>query len=363
MRWQSRLGERSPCPGYHRRMAGFLELDGSMGEGGGQVLRTALALALVTGRPLALSRIRAGRSRPGLLRQHLTAVQAAATIGDAQVEGAEPGSQHLVFQPRRRRQGSFRFDVGSAGSALLVVQTVLPALLVGAGEVELVVAGGTHNPSAPPYEFFARAYVPVLQEMGARVECELVRHGFHPAGGGCVRISVRAVPALAPPSLRTRGPSSARRGTILLANLPRHIALRETAVVQARLGWQEAEIEVRDVVAHGPGNAVLLEVQHATAREVVCAFGRRGVRAEEVAGEAVHALEAYLHSDAPVGEHLADQLLLPMAIAGGGTLRAVAWSSHARTNAEVIARFLSVGFTAEAEAGGAVTVTCRPGAG
>ena len=162
----------------------MLLIDGSQGEGGGQILRTALGLSLVTGTAFRIEKIRAGRAKPGLLRQHLTAVNAATVIGDALVDGAELGSPALVFRPRSVRPGAYRFAVGTAGSASLVLQTVLPPLLTAGASSILTLEGGTHNPWAPPFDFLARAFLPLLERMGAPVRAAIQRYGFYPAGGG-----------------------------------------------------------------------------------------------------------------------------------------------------------------------------------
>jgi RNA 3'-terminal phosphate cyclase (ATP) len=164
-------------------MADMLTIDGSQSEGGGQVLRSSLALSLVTGRPFAIENIRAGRKKPGLLRQHLTAVLAAAEVSAAEVEGAALASRRLLFRPGRVRAGDYAFRVGTAGSATLVLQTVLPALLLAEGESTLTLEGGTHNPMAPPVDFLENAYLPLVNRLGPRVKVQLVRPGFYPAGG------------------------------------------------------------------------------------------------------------------------------------------------------------------------------------
>src|SRR5262245_60443308 len=171
-------------------------IDGSQGEGGGQILRTALALSLVTGAPFRVEKIRAGRQKPGLLRQHLTAVTAAVEIGGAAVEGATLGSRELSFRPGSVRPGAYRFAVGTAGSAALVLQTVLPALLTATGPSTVVVEGGTHNPHAPPFDFLALAFLPLLARMGARAQATLDRPGFYPAGGGQLTVEITPAPAL-----------------------------------------------------------------------------------------------------------------------------------------------------------------------
>lgn len=309
-----------------------LRIDGAEGEGGGQVVRTALGLSLVTGRAVRLVNIRARRERPGLRRQHLTAVEAAARIGSARVEGARVGSTELDFAPGAVRPGDHAFDVGSAGSVTLVLQTVLPALLLADAPSRVTLFGGTHNPLAPPFEFLSRVFLPALARMGARVRVELLRHGFFPAGGGEVRAVVDPAP-LAPLHLAERGGVVRRRAVALVSNLPLSIAERELRTV----GWEDSE--ARPVESAGPGNVVMLEVASEHASELVTAFGRKGLPAEHVAAAALAEAERYLAADVPVGEHLADQLMVPVALAGG-CFRTVPLSSHARTNARVIERFL-----------------------
>jgi len=328
----------------------MITLDGSMGEGGGQVLRTALALSLVTGQPFVIDRIRAGREKPGLKRQHLTAVQAATEVGDAKVEGAELGSSRLAFQPGRVRGGSFQFAIGTAGSTTLVLQTVLPALLVADAPSTIVLSGGTHNPLAPPFDFLSLAFVPVLRAMGASIDLRLVRHGFAPAGGGALAATIGPA-RLTPVQLLHRGASRLPRARALIAQIPRSVAERELNIVQRRLGLHPEELHVEQVDSHGPGNMLLLELPNELTTEVIGVPGERGTSAEQVAERACAQARTFLATDAPVGEHLADQLLIPMAMAGGGAFRTVAPSPHTRTNAEVIERFLPVHFDVREAAG------------
>jgi RNA 3'-terminal phosphate cyclase (ATP) len=327
----------------------MLVIDGSQGEGGGQILRTALSLSLVTGRPFRIDNIRAGRPKPGLLRQHLTAVQAAAQIGQADVRGAALGSGRLDFTPHAVRAGEHHFDVGTAGSTTLVLQTVLPALLTAPQPSWLSLAGGTHNPFAPPFDFLALTFLPLLGRLGPRVEAKLERPGFYPAGGGQLSVTVAPAPALGGFELLARGAVRRRCARALVANLPRHIAERELRVVRDRLGWEAGELHVEDVAdARGPGNVLLLEVESEYITEVFTAFGERGVRAEAVAEKAAEEAGRYLAAGVPVGEHLADQLLLPLALAGGSAkfnfaptaYRTLALSQHARTNIDVLREFL-----------------------
>lgn len=336
----------------------MLSIDGTFGEGGGQVLRTSLGLSLVTGRPFTLTDIRGGREKPGLLRQHLACVRAAAAIGDAEVEGDTLGSRAIVFRPRRIRAGEHAVSVGSAGSALLVIQCVLPALLVADGPSRLVVEGGTHNSAAPPFDFVERVFLPVLADMGARVTATLERHGFHPAGGGRVVIEVEPA-ALRPVERLERGEIVRVSARALAAGLPAHVAARELRVIGERLGLGREAMRVEEVPRPvGPGNAVIVEVLCASAAELVTGFGERRARAEDVAAGVADAVERWIASGVPVGEHLADQLLVPFGLAGGGRFRTGPPSLHATTNAAIVERFLPVAFT-WTDVGGATELACR----
>lgn len=336
----------------------MITLDGSIGEGGGQVLRSALSLSLVTGQPFVIERIRAARSKPGLQRQHLTAVLAAAEIGTARVEGAELGSLRLVFKPGRIRAGDHAFAIGTAGSTTLVLQTLIPALLRADGPSTLRLSGGTHNPLAPPFEFLVRCYGRALAAMGAGVQFQLVRHGFLPAGGGTIAVALGPA-TLLPLTLLQREPAGLPRARALLSQLPAQIGERELAVVRRRLGVHREQCHVEQVEAQCPGNMLLLEFPGRVVDEVIAVPGERGVPAEQVAEQACERALAFLASGAPVGEHLADQLLLPLALAGGGAFRTMAPSLHTTTNVQVIERFLPVRFTLREDGGSQVVEVAR----
>ncbi|SPE60197.1 RNA 3'-terminal phosphate cyclase [Verrucomicrobia bacterium] len=330
----------------------MITIDGSQGEGGGQILRTSLALSLVTGQPFRLERIRAGRQKPGLLRQHLTAVQAAKTVAVAEVIGAALGSQTLEFCPGAVTPGNYRFAVGTAGSATLVLQTILPPLLTTTGTSTLTLEGGTHNPFAPPFDFLAHCFVPLIRRMGPTIELELRRPGFFPAGGGKFHARIEPARQLARFDLLERGTVRQRQARAIISKLPAQVADRELAVVREQFGWREDECRVETVENPvGPGNALLLEIEAEYVTEVFTSFGERGRSAEEVAGEAGKAASAWLAANVPVDEHLADQLLLPMALAGGGSFRTVKPSLHSTTNAAIIQRFLPMEIRFEQETG------------
>ncbi len=337
----------------------MITIDGSMGEGGGQVLRSALGLSLVTGEPVLVEHVRAGRERPGLQRQHLAAVLAAAAVGDAAVEGAELGSQRVAFRPRRLRGGAHTFAIGTAGSTTLVLQTVLPGLWQASEPATIELLGGTHNPMAPPADFVQRAFAPVLHRMGASLQVELLRHGFYPAGGGQLRAAV-APAAWRPLELLDHQAPPRLRARIALAGIPEHVGEREGATLQRELGLRRDEVVIEGVPSSGPGNAVVVRLDFAGTSEVVTALGERDVRAEAVAQRVAREVKALIASRAPVGEHLADQLLIPLALAGGGAFRTVAPSRHTRTNVEVVERFLPVRFELRDDGDGTWVIAARP---
>jgi len=323
----------------------MIVLDGSVGEGGGQILRTSLSLALITGTPFRIERIRAKRAKPGLLRQHLTAVMAATEISSAQVEGAKLGSKELTFTPGPVRAGSYRFAVGSAGSAMLVLQTVLPALLRADAPSDLELEGGTHNPMAPSFEFLQRAFLPIVRRMGATVTTTLERMGFYPAGGGRARVHVEPTAQLTPIEILDRGAVQSLFGQASVAALPRHVAEREMKVLEQELGTKHGSMQRAVQVLDervGPANMLTVEVQSENVTELFTAYGQKGVRAEDVASHLAKDVKRYLNAEVPAGEYLADQLLLPMALAGKGAFLTIKPSTHTTTQAETIARFLDV---------------------
>lgn len=318
----------------------MIEIDGSRGEGGGQILRSALGLSLVTGEPFSIVRIRAKRKRPGLLRQHLTAVRAATAVGDAEVTGDELGSESLTFAPRSLGGGTFRFDVGSAGSASLVAQTVLPGLFAAEEPSELVVEGGTHNPLAPPFDFLRRSYLSVLNGVGARADARLERAGFYPRGGGRIRLEVHPS-RFGRIDLTEPGPLTRRRAVCALARLPEHVADRELDTLSSELALSEDELEVERLPDdEGPGNALRLELEHQWITLVFTSFGEKGLPAEQVAHALAKEVRRFQHAKVAVDAHLADQLLLPMALGEGGRFTTVAPTEHARTHAQIISLFL-----------------------
>lgn len=326
----------------------MIELDGAIGEGGGQILRTALSLSMITGQPFRIVNIRANRPKPGLMRQHLVAVQAAAEVCGADIGTTMVGAQTLEFAPNKIKGGEYRFAIGTAGSCTLVLQTLLPALLFADQPSVIHITGGTHNSMAPPAQFLQRAYARVLGDMGATMEIQLTRFGFYPAGGGEIVATVQPCQQLQPVELRTRGDRVTGYAESFVAGVPINVAKRELECVGVGMGWDVSQLLVRGLSGdQGPGNALLVTLEHQHVTDVFCAFGEKMVRAESVAKNVIAQVREYVASGAAVGEHLADQIMLPFALAGEGSFTTNRLSKHAMTNATVIKEFLPVEFRFE----------------
>ena len=299
--------------------ADMWKIDGGQGEGGGQVLRTALALSAIRGVPIEIHSIRARRKNPGLQAQHLTAVSALAEICGAQVEGATLGSQRVHFAPGAVRPGEYRFDVGTAGSTALVLQAILLPLAFARGASRIVLTGGTHVPWSPPIHYVREVWFPVLAEMGLSARLELLRWGFYPKGGGRVSVQIEGGVDLRPASLVARRGGPRLRGLSAVANLPRGIAERQRDQALRRLEaeGQQADIAVVEAEASGAGSFLILVADAGGLPVGFSALGERGKAAERVADEVVNALLDFLKTDAACDPHLADQLILSMGLASG----------------------------------------------
>jgi RNA 3'-terminal phosphate cyclase (ATP) len=320
----------------------MIEIDGSEGEGGGQMLRSSLSLSMCTDQAFRLKNVRAKREKPGLMRQHLTALQAAAAICDARVTGAEVGSGEITFEPGRVKPGDYQFAIGTAGSCTLVLQTVLPALLTAPGPSSIRITGGTHNKACPPVDFLQRTYLPLIERMGPRVQLDLVRHGFYPRGGGEILARITPSPRLSSITLMERGVRKGGYAEAYIAGIPMHVASRELEIVGKMLNWPGENLHIRGLSGEfGPGNALTITVEHEAITEVFTGFGEKGVSAESVAKRAVDAARSYLVSGAAVGPHLADQLLLPMALSGAGEFVTMPVTQHFESHVAIIKKFLN----------------------
>jgi RNA 3'-terminal phosphate cyclase (ATP) len=318
-------------------------VDGSEGEGGGQIVRNACALSLVTGEPFRITNIRGRRAKPGLMRQHVTAIEAACIIGNAECQGLSVGSTELTFRPGRVMPGDYRFAVGTAGSTGLVLQTIIMPLILADAPSRLVLEGGTHNMMAPPFEFIERCFLPVVNRMGPTVSVRLVRHGFYPRGGG--RIEVDIVPApMQPIDCIDRGALLSVSATALFAGLPFDIADREIQMARKLLDWPEEAFAVRQLPdSAGPGNVLLLQASYEHVTEIVTGFGQLGVPAQALAKTAANRMAGYQASVAFAGPYLQDQLLLPFALAGGGTFTTVKPSPHFLSACAIVEQFTGIG--------------------
>lgn len=314
----------------------MITIDGSEGEGGGQMVRNSCALSLVTGQPFHITNIRAKRSKPGLMRQHVTAVEAACVISGAECSGLAVGSSDLMFRPGQVAPGEYHFAVGTAGSTSLVLQTVLMPLLLADAPSRLVLEGGTHNMLAPPFDFIERTFLPVINRMGPQISARLVRHGFYPRGGG--RIEVDITPSsLAPIDCNRRGEFLGVSAKAVFTALPGEIAERMLERARRALpDWPDEAFALHQVPAdQGPGIILLLEARFAEVTEVVSGFGQLGVPAERLAKTSAARMKGYVEAKAFAGPYLADQLVLPFVLAGGGSFTTVKPSQHLLTAIEI----------------------------
>jgi RNA 3'-terminal phosphate cyclase (ATP) len=319
----------------------MLQLDGSIGEGGGQILRTALSLSLLTGKPFQLTHIRAGRKKPGLMRQHLVCVQAAKAIGQAKVTGDHLHSTELTFEPQTVQAGHYHFAIGSAGSTMLVLQTLLPVLMMQSQSSTLKIEGGTHNPLAPTLDFIQRGFLPAVAKIGIQVEVVASQAGFAPVGGGIVDVVIQPWTDRQILTLRERGALlavNAHAGVLNIAD--GNIAERELAILANLLPLNAQEYLPLQGI--GQGNTVLVEVVSAQHTEVFTALGEMGRPAEQIAKQLANQVKRYLSAADATDEHLADQLLLPLALGKGGEFSCRKISEHTRTQAAMIETFLPV---------------------
>lgn len=336
-------------------MSEFVTIDGSQGEGGGQILRTSLTLSAITGTEIEISKIRAGREKPGLKRQHLTCVKAVAEICGAKVSEAGVGSMNLEFAPGVIKGGEYRFDVGTAGSVTLVAQTVVPILLKADKPSTVTITGGTHVPHAPIWEFFEKTYLPELRRTGARIEAELVQPGFYPAAGGVVKLRIWPFDVekrLDRYDLTDLGPYRGGKVVGVVSHLPRSIAEAETGIVGGQLRELKLEHEVREVDSFGPGNYCYVQLDYERCSIVISAVGTYDKSRKCVANEVVRQVRDFLKAGKACEKHLADQLLVPLAVLVGRTyeycedyycnkweIGVQSETSHYLTNCEVIRHF------------------------
>jgi RNA 3'-terminal phosphate cyclase (ATP) len=332
----------------------MIEIDASFGEGGGQILRSALSLSVITGKGMRLTGVRARRPQPGLKPQHLKAIEAAAQISTAHVDGAALGSQTLCFEPRELRSGKYEFDIGTAGSVSLLLQTLCLPLSFADAPSGLTLTGGTHVPWSPCYHYLQWQWLPYLAEAGYHVACSLERAGFYPRGGGVLHATITPSRPRMPLRLTRRGPLLRIRGLSAVGRLDRTIAERQRRQAIDRLRDLQVplEIEVKEVQSASPGTFIVLLAEFEGGRCCACALGARHKPAERVADEAVEELRADIASGGAIDAWLADQLLLPLAfVPEQSELSVCRISQHLLTNAELLGYFLPVAVEIEGEMG------------
>lgn len=341
----------------------MIEIDGSLGEGGGQVLRSSLTLAMMTGQKMRIANIRSKRRKSGLRPQHLAAVQAAAEICGAKVEGGGIDSKEITFDPGEIRSGKFHFDIGTAGSTSLVLQTVLLPLSRADESSTVTITGGTHVPWSPCYHYLDLHYLPFLWKMGLDVHLRMEQAGFNPAGGGQIRARIEPIDDLSPLQLVERGRLLEIRGISAVANLARNIAARQRRQVIGQLGrrFPLNDIRIAEIPALSPGSLILLLAEFEHSQACYFALGEKGKSADKVADEAIAEFEAFVATDGVIDPYLADQLLLPLAFASGPSeFHTSQVTRHLVTNAEVIRAFLLVEIEISGEIGQPGVVRVNP---
>lgn len=321
----------------------MIRIDGSQGEGGGQVLRTSLALSACTGKAFSIENIRSKRPKPGLMRQHLSCVRAAQEICSAEVHGDEISSQLLTFLPGAVLADEYHFQVGSAGSAMLVLQTVLPPLLLAGSSSKVIVEGGTHNPLSPTFHYIDEVFIPMVNRIGGRCSCELEKWGFYPAGGGKATVVIE--PWRGRPVRLDLLRSDQMVASSVLAAVSKiawEIAEDESCAIVKGVKFEVGQKRAITVESPGPGNVAMVRIDFEYGSAMFTGFGELGVSRRKVASIALSEANRFFTSQAAVDSHLADQILIPMALAGGGSFTTTEPSLHTRTNLQVIEMFLPV---------------------
>jgi RNA 3'-terminal phosphate cyclase (ATP) len=342
----------------------MIEIDGSYGEAGGQILRTALSLSCVLGKPFRMFNIRKGRSRPGLMPQHLMCVRALAQICGASVKGDEVGSMELIYIPSKPKSGDYAFDIGTAGSTSLLLQAILPPLVFSKNKSSITLTGGTHVPFSPPFHYISDVFVPMLCRLGIELNISVERYGFYPKGGGRIRVEVHPSGGAKAINLVKRGEIDRITGISGVVNLPLSIAERQknAAIEMLSSNGLHAEIDLLSAEAFGRGTFVFLKAETAECIAGFSSLGERGKKAETVGSEAAEELIGYYYADACLDPHLADQIVPYLPFADGpSSFTTSRLTGHLMTNLWAIEKFTGLSYSIEGEEGkpGKVVISHR----
>jgi RNA 3'-phosphate cyclase len=332
------------------------DIDGSYGEGGGQILRTALALSAILRKPFTIHHIRSKRKNPGLQAQHLEAVEALARITEARTEGVKFGSQNISFIPQKILPGNYQFEVRTAGSITLLFQAIFLPLCLAHGNSRVTLVGGTHVPWSPSFHYLSEVLLHTLKSMGVVAEASIERWGFYPKGGGKIQLKINPIHEFKPISLVDRGLLKKIRGLSAISNLPKHVAERQKDQALKRIHRElkiDAEISLLyDVPSNGPGSFLFLLAEYEKTVAGFSSLGSRGKPAEKVADKAVDSLKDYIESEGCIDPHLADQLIPFMALAkGNSSFTTTQITGHLLSNLWVIQHFLEVKLLRRGEKG------------
>lgn len=336
-------------------MPATIQIDGSLGEGGGQVLRTSLALASLLQQPVSINNIRANRRQPGLKTQHLAGVLALAQITDAEVQGAHLHSTALVFKPKTLKSGKYRFEITTAGASSMLLGAILPALLFAPQPSEITITGGTHVPFSPPFHYFDGVFLPILKRLGGVVTLKLERWGFYPKGGGRIRAWVKPCRSLQGAQLTSRGDLQLLQlAACSSSDLAEHIIQREISRSETRLKAYNDKLRPQALTfdSYSPGNFVFLEATYKNSVAGFSSLGKKGRPAEEVADEVCSSFQVFENTKASVDRYISDQILLYLALAEGSSIIiAETITNHLLTNLEIIKKFLPVSIQIENSTG------------
>jgi len=321
----------------------MIKIDGSIGEGGGQILRTSLSLSVITGQPVQIENIRAKRNKPGLLRQHLTALNSLSVISNANVTGNEIGSMSLAFEPKNITTGNFNFPVGSAGSTTLIFQTIFPVLMRKDAISNIIFEGGTHNPNAPSFDYVKNVFLPIVSKIGFQAKVEFGNYGFYPAGGGKWNVLIEKPKTLKPIELTKRGNLISNKVEVLHSNLDPKISIKQAKLLHSSLEKDlRDDIKIISVNSDGPGNIIQAYFDYDNIDEMFLSFGIKALPSFKVVKDLIYDINKFTKSEAVVSKYLADQLLLPMSLGEGGIFTTLKPTKHTLTNIEIIKKFINI---------------------